>query len=173
MQYYISTLSLFILLTYYIHDSGIISSLCRLSRLSISLYSFSPHTLHIYTQNLGLKSLFYLSQNNPLRCMPCPTSINWLFCFFSFSPFLHLLCYYSISRKVQCHPPCFLLSLTFFIFLFVCYLLPTHFPYFCTLSLSLGSFFQNYIQNFLVQQDPNTHLWLILSHSGLFIILPL
>jgi hypothetical protein len=56
----LSLYSSFILPTdYYMHDS------CIIFNLTASL-PLSPNTLHIYTQNLGHKSLFFLSQKYPI-----------------------------------------------------------------------------------------------------------
>jgi hypothetical protein len=44
-------------------------------------------------------------------------------------------------------------------------------PIFCTSSV-LSIFLTNVFQKFLFQQAPNSHLWLIPSHSGMFLALP-
>jgi len=94
--------------------------------------------LHVYTQNIGLKSL--LSQNSLLQCMAWPTSINKSFVFFYLSFFIQLLCFFSIFGKAHYRPSCFLLSLTCFILLFVHYLHSTRFPSFYAISTSLCTY---------------------------------
>jgi hypothetical protein len=119
--------------------------------------------------------------------MAWPTSVNWLFVFLLlFSLYTTFMLFFYFWKGALSS---FVLSpLARFLYSSVCALSSScmlsfllH-PFFCVLSsvhfllhtfLILRFFLPKLHPKLLVQQAPNTHLWLIPSHSGLLHVLPL